>query len=541
MGTQTTESMPQSEWWRGAVIYQIYPRSFCDSNGDGIGDLPGITSRLDYIADLGVDAIWISPFFKSPMRDFGYDVSDFCAVDPIFGSLEDFDDLLKQAHKRKLKVIIDQVYSHTSDQCDWFKQSRANRDNAKADWYVWADAKADGSAPNNWESAFWGPAWSWDEQRQQYYLHNFLGEQPDLNLHNPQVQEKLLDVCRFWLDRGVDGFRLDASNYFMHDPLLRDNEWFDEHGIRLDPHAPDQKIYSESHQDIIAFIRRLRTAMDDYPDTFSVAEIGGAMQRENTIAFTSGDNHLNTAYSFVFLATQELSAATIRDELSDWNQLTSNYPSWAFSNHDMPRVVSRWGKAGDPPQLAKMLQMLLLTLRGTVFLYQGEELGLPQSEVPFEKLKDPEAIANWPDILGRDGARTPIPWSGRDQSGDWGPSPWLPIDESHYELRVDKQQLNEDSTLRFCKQLLALRKQYPALISGDIRFIDSPDEILAFTRHVHDESLLCVFNMSREPKQWRPETTYQAAFPQVLIQVGVENTTELAQLSPLSACILKLQ
>ena len=532
--------MPQSGWWRGAVIYQIYPRSFCDSNGDGIGDLPGITSRLDYIVDLGVDAIWISPFFKSPMRDFGYDVSDFCAVDPIFGSLKDFDDLLEQAHKRKLKVIIDQVYSHTSDQCDWFKQSRASRDNAKADWYVWADAKADGSAPNNWESAFWGPAWSWDEQRQQYYLHNFLSEQPDLNLHNPEVQEKLLDACRFWLDRGVDGFRLDASNYFMHDPLLRDNEWFDEQGVRLEPHAPDQKIYSESHQDIIAFIRKLRTAMDSYPNTFSVAEIGGAMQRENTIAFTSGNNHLNTAYNFVFLATQELSATTIRDELSDWNQLTSNYPSWAFSNHDMPRVVSRWGKAGDPPQLAKMLQMLLLTLRGTVFLYQGEELGLPQSEVPFEKLKDPEAIANWPDILGRDGARTPIPWSGREHWGNWGSDPWLPIDDRHYDLRAACQLQDENSSLSFCQRMIALRKEYRALIDGDIEFIDCPNGVLAFIRHTHNESILCVFNMSRDLKIWHAVKDGHFLSGEYLLQTGQMDFTQPHKILHLNAYVLRL-
>ena len=251
------------EWWRGAVIYQIYPRSFCDSNGDGIGDLPGIISRLNYIADLGVDAIWISPFFKSPMLDFGYDVSDYYAVDPVFGSLEDFDQLLKQAHSRDLRVIIDQVYSHSSDQCAWFKESRSSRDNSKADWYIWADAKTDGGPPNNWESAFWGPAWTWDKHRQQYYMHNFLTEQPDLNLHNPEVLDALLAVARFWLDRGVDGFRLDASNYFMHDPQLRDNDWFDKDGIRLEAGSADHTIYSESHPDTIELIRKIRSTLDD--------------------------------------------------------------------------------------------------------------------------------------------------------------------------------------------------------------------------------------------------------------------------------------
>ncbi len=249
-------------WWRGAAIYQIYPRSFADSNGDGIGDLPGITQKLDYVASLGVDAIWLSPFFTSPMRDFGYDVADYCDVDPVFGTLADFDMLVERAHALGLKLIIDQVYSHSSDQHRWFRESRSSQTNPKADWYVWADAKADGSPPNNWQSVFGGPAWTWDARRGQYYLHNFLSEQPDLNLHNPAVQDALLDVARFWLDRGVDGFRIDAINFAMHDPQLRDNPPAPEGDKRTRSFDYQQHIYNQSHPDIVKFIERLRGVTD---------------------------------------------------------------------------------------------------------------------------------------------------------------------------------------------------------------------------------------------------------------------------------------
>ena len=258
-------------WWRGAAIYQIYPRSFSDSNGDGIGDLPGITEKLDYVRDLGVDGIWLSPFFTSPMRDFGYDVADYCGVDPVFGTLRDFDALVERAHSLGLKVIIDQVYSHSSDQHPWFQQSRSSRDNSKADWYVWADAKPDGSPPNNWQSVFGGPSWTWDARRGQYYLHNFLPEQPDLNVHNRAVQDALLDVARFWLDRGIDGFRIDAINFAMHDPQLRDNPPAPNGGKRTRPFDFQQHLYNQSHSDIAKFLERLRAVTNEYGDRFTLA------------------------------------------------------------------------------------------------------------------------------------------------------------------------------------------------------------------------------------------------------------------------------
>ncbi|RMF42813.1 MAG: alpha-glucosidase, partial [Deltaproteobacteria bacterium] len=283
-----------NEWWKGAVIYQIYPRSFFDSNNDGVGDLPGIVDKLDYVARLGVDGIWLSPFFTSPMRDFGYDVADYRSVDPVFGTLADFDTLLARAHELGLKVIIDQVYSHTSDRHPWFQQSRASRQGDKADWYVWADAKADGTPPNNWLSMFGGSAWSWDTQRRQYYLHNFLAEQPDLNFHNPAVQDAILDVARFWLDRGVDGFRLDVANYYFHDSALRDNP---PTGTRnhARPYHFQQQIHNRSRPETLDFVARLRAVLDRYDGRMTVAEIASASPIARSIEYTQGRGRLHTA------------------------------------------------------------------------------------------------------------------------------------------------------------------------------------------------------------------------------------------------------
>src|SRR5690348_3890631 len=297
-----------SEWWRGASIYQIYPRSFADSDGNGIGDLPGVTARLDYVASLGVDGIWLSPFFTSPMRDFGYDVADYCNVDPVFGTLDDFDALVERAHDLGLKVIIDQVYSHSSDQHPWFEESRSSRNNAKADWYVWADAKLDGSPPNNWQSVFGGPAWTWDARRGQYYLHNFLPEQPDLNVHRPDVQDALLACARFWLDRGVDGFRMDAIDYAMHDPELKDNPPAKPNG-RAYTRPIDFQLprYNKSHPGIVEFIERVRALVDSYGGRFTVAEVGGENGEPAMKQFIAGDRRFHTAYGFNFLYADSLS------------------------------------------------------------------------------------------------------------------------------------------------------------------------------------------------------------------------------------------
>ena len=492
------------KWWRGAAIYQIYPRSFADSNGDGIGDLPGITAHLDYVASLGVDAIWLSPFFTSPMKDFGYDVADYRNVDPMFGTLQDFDRLLQRAHALGLRVIIDQVYSHTSDQHLWFQASRVDRINTYSDWYVWADPKPDGSPPSNWQSVFGGSAWVWDARRGQYYLHNFLPEQPDLNVHHPAVQEALLDCARFWLDRGVDGFRIDAIDYAMHDPAFRDNPPAPDNGrARTRPIDFQHAIYNKSHPDIVHFIEKIRRLIDSYGgDRFTVAEVGGENGEPAMKSFTAGSNRFHSAYGFNFLYADQLTPALVRAAVEAWaHESGLGWPSWAFSNHDAPRAISRWGSEADRDSWARCAMLLLVSLRGNIFLYQGEELGLPQAEIAFEDLKDPEAIANWPLTLGRDGARTPMPWiADTPHNGFSSARPWLPVSRNHGNLTVNDQESNQLSSLHLTRRLIAMRKRSPALCAGTLVVTDASQDVLVFFREHGDERLVCVFNLGSQPR-----------------------------------------
>ncbi|WP_294331695.1 alpha-glucosidase family protein [uncultured Sphingomonas sp.] len=492
----STETRP---WWRGAVIYQIYPRSFADSNGDGVGDLPGITARLDHVAALGVDAVWISPFFTSPMRDFGYDIADFCGVDPVFGTLEDFDALIERAHALGLKVLIDQVYSHSSDQHPWFRESRTSRTNPKADWYVWADAKPDGSPPNNWQSVFGGPAWTWDARRGQYYLHNFLREQPDLNFHNPEVQAATLATAKFWLDRGVDGFRLDAINFTMHDPELRDNPPAPDTGLpRTRPFDFQQHIYNQSHADIPLLLEKLRALADRYAGRFTVAEVGGPSPEAEMHLFTAGETRLNSAYGFNFLYADRLTPTLVRDAVAEWPDTPgTGWPSWAFENHDAPRALSRWVAPDHRAAFAAMKMLLLLCLRGNAILYYGEELGLTQVDIAYEDLQDPEAIANWPLTLSRDGARTPMPWvADAPQAGFSAARPWLPLGPDHSARAADVQQADPASLLRLTQRLIALRRAHPALVEGSMEVLHADAALLVFTRTLGDERLVCAFNLS---------------------------------------------
>jgi alpha-glucosidase len=505
--TLATTSTDQP-WWKGAVIYQIYPRSFQDSNDDGIGDLNGITQRLDHVAKLGADAIWISPFFTSPMRDFGYDIADYCDVDPIFGTLADFDALVARAHDLGLKVTIDQVYAHTSDLHDWFTQSRASRSGDKADWFVWVDPREDGTAPNNWQSVFGGPAWTWDGRRRQYYMHQFLSSQPQLNVHNVAVQDALLDAMRFWLDRGVDGFRLDALNHSMHDPLLRDN-----------PPAPDTgkprtrsfdyqiKKYSQSHPGVVDFIKRIRALCDEYGAIFTVAEVGGDLSETEMKAYTAGESHLNSAYGFNFLYADRLTPALVAETVERWpDEPGLGWPSWAFENHDAPRALSRWCAPDDRAAFGRLKAMLLVALRGNAILYQGEELGITQVDIPFEKLQDPEAIANWPLTLSRDGARTPLPWvADAAQAGFSTAEPWLPVGDENIARAVDAQEGDAASLLNHTRAMLALRKANPALRHGSLEILVADEQRLLFRRQADGRSLLCLFNLSGEPAAWPEE------------------------------------
>ena len=495
------------EWWRGGVIYQVYPRSFQDSNGDGIGDLPGILQRLDHIASLGVDAVWLSPFFQSPQADMGYDVSDYLEVDRLFGSLEDFDALIERAHALGLKVIIDQVLSHTSDQHPWFRESRLSRTNARADWYVWADPKKDGSPPNNWPSVFGGRAWEWNPSRRQYYLHNFLAEQPDLNFHNPAVQEAVLDVLRFWLERGVDGFRFDTVNYYFHDAELRNNPPArrPEHlPYAVNPYDMQEHRYSKSRPENIAFLQRVRQLLDEFPGTTSVGEVGDSHRGlELMAAYTAGGDKLHMCYSFEFL-DEHFSAEHFRSRVRKFFASGSDsWPCWSFSNHDVKRQVSRWAEHGAAAEdLGRQTAMLLLTLKGSVCLYQGEELGLPEADILFEELTDPPGIRFWPEYKGRDGCRTPMPWEeGGAPNGFTTGTPWLPVKQPHSARNVAAQDRTPDSLLNFYRAAIGFRKQHRALIDGDIAFLKAAEPVLAFRRTGDGESFLCIFNLSPEPVQ----------------------------------------
>ncbi|AZO42366.1 alpha-glucosidase [Mesorhizobium sp. M7D.F.Ca.US.005.01.1.1] len=496
-------------WWRGCVIYQIYPRSFQDTTGDGSGDLAGITSRLAHVASLGVDAVWLSPFFKSPMADMGYDVSDYCDVDLMFGTLEDFDALVAEAHRLGLKIIIDQVLSHSSDKHDWFVESRASRDNPKSDWYIWADTKPDGSAPNNWLSVFGGPAWEWDSTRRQYYMHNFLASQPDLNFHNPEVQDALLETVRFWLERGVDGFRLDTVNYYVHDRWLRGNPPLASSvagtNSETNTYLYQEHLFDKTQPENLAFLRRFRALLDEYEDRAAVGEIGDEGRSLQTLAaYTSGRDKLHMCYTFDLLGPQ-FSATHVRGCVEAFEAtVPDGWVCWAFSNHDVVRHVSRWTRPGsDPDAIARFSITLLSCLRGSICLYEGEELGLEEAELAYEDLRDPVGIRFWPGVKGRDGCRTPMVWeAGADNAGFSTARPWLPIPASHRARAVDVQNADMASVLASYRAALALRRGHEALVSGSIRFLDAEGDVLAFVREGGGERLLCVFNFAGEQGTW---------------------------------------
>ncbi|MEO9339922.1 alpha-glucosidase family protein [Mesorhizobium sp. SB112] len=497
-----------SDWWRGCVIYQVYPRSYQDTTGDGSGDLKGVVRRIPHIASLGVDAIWLSPFFKSPMADMGYDVSDYCAVDPMFGTMEDFDELVAEAHRHGLKVMIDQVLSHSSDRHAWFAESRSSRDNPKADWYIWADAKPDGSAPNNWLSIFGGPAWEWDSTRRQYYMHNFLASQPDLNFHNTQVQDALLGTVRFWLDRGVDGFRLDTVNYYVHDQELRDNPPAEQGAANdipdTNPYGYQNHLYDKTRPENLAFLEKFRALLDQYEGRTSVGEVGDGARSLNTVAaYTEGDHRLHMCYTFDMLGP-EFSAAHVRGAVSAFESMVQDgWVCWAFSNHDVMRHVSRWTAPGvDPDAVAKFSICLLASMRGSICLYQGEELGFEEAELAFEELRDPYGIRFWPGFKGRDGCRTPIAWEANAIHGGFSDGqPWLPVKPAHLLKAADTQDAS-GSVLNHYRAMLKLRKEHRPLIDGSIQFVDTHADLLAFIREAGNERLLCVFNFMPEATEW---------------------------------------
>jgi alpha-glucosidase len=493
------------DWWRGAVIYQIYPRSYQDSNGDGIGDLPGITQRLPHIASLGVDAIWISPFFTSPMKDFGYDVSDYCDVDPMFGSLADFKALVERAHDLGLKVMIDLVLSHTSDQHPWFEESRASHDNKRENWYVWADPKPDGTPPNNWLSIFGGSAWQWDTRREQYYLHNFLTSQPDLNLHEPAVVDALLDVERFWLKLGVDGFRLDTINFYFADKQLRDNPPLPKElrnaniAPSVNPYNHQLHLYSKNQRENLEFLAKFRAVLDEY-GAVAVGEVGDAQRGLELLGeYTKDAQGVHMCYAFEMLSQARLTAARVADIFAEVDRVAAEgWACWAFSNHDVVRHASRW----NLPDAAKRCYLtLLLSLRGSVCIYQGEELGLEEAELRFEDLQDPYGIEFWPEFKGRDGCRTPMVWSTDANGGFSTAKPWLPVPDSHVAVCVEVQENDPDALLHYYRGALAQRAAHPALINGDQVGLTAQGDVLSFTRVAPGQTVFAVFNLCDQDGQ----------------------------------------
>ncbi|MGF1474962.1 MAG: alpha-amylase family glycosyl hydrolase [Geminicoccaceae bacterium] len=509
----------RDDWWRGAVIYQIYPRSFQDTNGDGVGDLLGIAQRLEHVASLGVDAIWISPFFKSPMKDFGYDVADYCDVAPMFGTLDDFDVLMAKAHALGIKVLIDFVPSHTSNEHHWFVESRSSRENPRADWYVWSDPKPDGCPPNNWLSVFGGSAWEWEPRRGQYYLHNFLREQPDLNFHNPEVIAALMEQASFWLERGVDGFRIDAIDYGAHDPELRDNPPRDAGGLDFlggsgadQPFAMQYQQYNKSRPELVElFFKPLYKLTESFGGRLLLGEISGDHALIRAAEYSDGGG-LDVAYTFDLLGAP-LAASEIERVVTDLDRrIGQGWMCWSFSNHDVVRATTRLGGFYPPEPLKRLLPILLCSLKGTICLYQGEELGLTEAELAFDQLRDPFGINFYPQYKGRDGARTPMPWQHYATHGGFsGHDPWLPVPPEHVERAVDVQDRNPDSILNATRQFLEWRKTEPPLLKGSIRFHRSSDQVLTFERSIEDRSLLCFFNLGDEEQGVDVQTGLESA------------------------------
>ena len=529
-------------WWRGAVVYQVYIRSFCDGNGDGHGDFAGLLSKLDYIAKLGVDAIWLSPIHPSPDRDWGYDVSDYDGVHPDYGTLADFDALRRAAQARGLKVILDEVLCHTSDEHVWFRDSLDAR-NPRRDWYVWADPKDDGTVPNNWLAVFGGPAWAYRPERRQYYHHKFLRQQPKLNWTDPGAKRAALDVLTRWLERGVDGFRLDVANAYLHDATLTDNpaippaargalEWA--HAANMQRHLHDSNLAeNRAELDVI------RRTVERFDDRFVFGEFSEEFERSG--AYLAPEEGLHAGYTFGLLVASRLSPNYIRRYFEGLARHPAHWPCISFSNHDVTRTVSRFGgSAQGDPALAKLLFGLLCSLRGTTLIYQGEELGLPEVDLRRDQLRDPVGDLYYPVAKGRDGCRTPMPWDAKATNlGFSNGTPWLPMGPTHRALAVSEQEGNAESPLEYARHFLAARRGSAALRLGDIHIFDFEPPILAFIRGHEGEHILCVFNMSRgdatflcPPAAWAKELGWGSGNSAL--------TGGTLKMGPLASCFIAL-
>jgi alpha-glucosidase len=488
--------MAAFSWWKRTIIYQIYPRSFQDSNGDGVGDLAGIRQRLDHLTWLGVGAIWISPVFRSPMADFGYDISDYCAIDPTFGSIADFDLLIRDAHSRGLKVILDYVPNHTSDQHPWFVASRASQTGAKRDWYIWRDGKPGGRPPNNWISQFGGPAWTFDEMTGQYYLHSFLPQQPDLNWRNDAVRAAMFDVLRFWLDRGVDGFRVDVLWLLIKDTALRDNP---PNPAYLPTQAGINRtlsLHNADQPEIHELIAQMRAVLDGYGERLLIGEIYLPFER---LAAYYGEDLRGAHLPFNFaLINARWDAATIGTLIREYESSlpVGGWPNWVIGNHDQPRIATRVGA-----DQARIAAMLLLTLRGTPTMYYGDEIGMPRVDVSPEMAQDPWEKREPGLGLGRDPSRTPMQWDQTQNAGFTMGKPWLPLEKEFEARNIVGQASDLGSMLSLNRALILLRNEHDALNIGDQRIIDIRNNVLLFERSHASEAFLVALNFGQSSQQ----------------------------------------
>jgi alpha-glucosidase len=482
-------------WWESAVIYQIYPRSFQDSDGDGIGDLNGITQRVPYLVDLGIDAIWISPVFRSPMKDFGYDISDYTDIDPIFGTLADFERLIAEAHARGIKVILDFVPNHSSDQHAWFVESRGSQNNPKRDWYIWRDPAPDGGPPSNWLSEFGGSAWEFDAATGQYYYHAFLNSQPDLNWRNPDVVEAMCEVLRFWLRKGVDGFRVDVIWHLIKDAQFRDNPPNPDHHEGRPPNEALVPLYTTDLPEVHEVIATLRRTVDEFPDRLLIGEI--YLPVERLVAYYGHDLYgVHLPFNFALLNVR-WDAKCIQSLIAEYEGALpqGGWPNWVLGNHDRPRIAGRVG-----PGQAAVAAMLLLTLRGTPTIYYGDELGIPQVEIPRDRVRDPFE-RNVPGIgVGRDGCRTPMQWDASDNAGFSTADPWLPLADGWWSNNAADLRGDPRSILNLYRRLLRLRKETPALSVGSYGSYALDDNLLVYCREFDDTRLLVALNLTDRPQ-----------------------------------------
>ncbi len=526
--------MQDTLWWRDAIIYQIYPRSFADSNHDGLGDLPGITGKLDYLADLGVDGLWLSPIYPSPDKDFGYDVTDYLDIDPRFGSLSDFDRLLSKAHALGIRIILDLVLNHTSDQHVWFQESRSSLDNPKANWYLWKD-----SIPNNWQSVFGGRAWTYAPEREQYYYHMFLPEQPDVNWRNPATRKAMLDVMRTWLERGVDGFRLDVFNLYFKDDQYRDNppRW----GLRA--FDRQQHRYDCDRPELVPLLQEMRQFLDACPERYAVGETF-LPTREKLIRYSS-DHNLHAAFNFDFMWSRYNPADLLRP-VQAWETLNAEHglwPNYVLGNHDAKRMASRHTRSEGDTRL-KILMALLLTLRGTPFLYYGDEIGMRDIPLKRSEIMDPPGKKYWPFYRGRDGCRSPMQWDGSPNAGFSSQKSWLPVHTNYRTRNVQSQQADSSSLFNLTRNLIALRRAYHALQRGDFTLLTRhPREALAYLRQTPDQALLVALNFKEHTTTIELQLEEPASARDLLLSTARDDPPpdlQKLQLAPSEVLIVEL-